>query len=165
MEGVLGLLKVRVLRGINLAIRDTTSSDAYVVLKLANQKLKTRVIKKNINPQWNEDLTLYVADPSLPIRLRVYDKDLFSQDDKMGDAEIEIGPFVEAVRIQTESTRNGTVLGNMRPNRQNCLAEDSSIIVKDGKVIQDMILRLRNVECGEVQLQLQWVSIPGGIGL
>lgn len=33
------------------------------------QKLKTRVIKKNINPEWNEELTLSVADPSIPIRL------------------------------------------------------------------------------------------------
>jgi hypothetical protein len=33
------------------------------------QKLKTRVIKKNINPEWNEDLTLSVSDPSIPIKL------------------------------------------------------------------------------------------------
>lgn len=33
------------------------------------QKLKTRVIKKNINPEWNEELTLSVADPSIPIQL------------------------------------------------------------------------------------------------
>jgi len=33
------------------------------------QKLKTRVVKKNINPEWNEDLTLSIADPSVPIKL------------------------------------------------------------------------------------------------
>lgn len=33
------------------------------------QKLKTRVIKKDVNPEWNEDLTLSVSDPSIPIEL------------------------------------------------------------------------------------------------
>lgn len=33
------------------------------------QKLKTRVIKKDVNPEWNEDLTLSVADPNLPVML------------------------------------------------------------------------------------------------
>lgn len=33
------------------------------------QKLKTRVIKKDVNPEWNEDLTLSITDPSLPIKL------------------------------------------------------------------------------------------------
>lgn len=33
------------------------------------QKLKTRVIKKDVNPEWNEDLTLSVTDPSIPIQL------------------------------------------------------------------------------------------------
>lgn len=33
------------------------------------QKLKTRVIKKDVNPEWNENLTLSIADPSIPIKL------------------------------------------------------------------------------------------------
>lgn len=37
----------------------------YVLL----QKLKTRVIKKNINPEWNDDLTLSIVDPKLPVSI------------------------------------------------------------------------------------------------
>ena len=33
------------------------------------QKLKTRVVRKNLNPEWNEDLTLSILDPNLPIKL------------------------------------------------------------------------------------------------
>lgn len=33
------------------------------------QKLKTRVIKKDVNPEWNEDLTLSVQDPDVPVKL------------------------------------------------------------------------------------------------
>lgn len=39
----------------------------YVITLL--QKLKTRVVKKNTNPVWNEELTLSVADPNLPIKV------------------------------------------------------------------------------------------------
>ncbi|KAJ7960101.1 C2 domain containing protein [Quillaja saponaria] len=92
MENLLGLLRIHVHRGVDLAVRDVRSSDPYVVFKTGKQ-VKTRVVKKNTNPEWNEDLTLSIADPNLPIKLYVYDKDTFSLDDKMGDAEFEIGPF------------------------------------------------------------------------
>ena len=35
----------------------------------ASQKLKTRVIDADVNPEWNEDLTLSVVDPNQPIHL------------------------------------------------------------------------------------------------
>lgn len=37
MENLLGLLRVRVKRGVNLAVRDVRSSDPYVVVKMAKQ--------------------------------------------------------------------------------------------------------------------------------
>jgi len=33
------------------------------------QKLKTRVVKKSTNPEWNEELTLSIEDPAVPVRL------------------------------------------------------------------------------------------------
>jgi hypothetical protein len=37
MDGLVGLLKVRVVRGINLAYRDARGSDPYVVLRLGKK--------------------------------------------------------------------------------------------------------------------------------
>jgi len=37
MENLLGLLKIHVQRGVNLAIRDVVSSDPYVVIKMGKQ--------------------------------------------------------------------------------------------------------------------------------
>ena len=37
MENLLGLLRIRVKRGVNLAVRDVRSSDPYVVIKMYNQ--------------------------------------------------------------------------------------------------------------------------------
>lgn len=165
MDNLLGLLRIRIKRGINLAVRDVRSSDPYVVVKLGKQKLKTRVIRKDINPVWNEDLTLSVSDPNLPIRLTVYDHDTFSMDDKMGDAEFNIKMFIEALRMQLEDLPSGTVITRVQPCRQNCLAEESCVTWRDGRVVQDVCLRLRNVECGEVELELHWIDLPGSKGL
>ncbi|GAU44510.1 hypothetical protein TSUD_122800 [Trifolium subterraneum] len=167
MENLLGLIKIHVQRGVNLAIRDlvSTSSDPYVVINMGKQKLKTKVVKKNLNPEWNDDLTLSISDLHTPIHLHVYDKDSFTMDDKMGDAEIDIGPFVEAVKMRLEGLPNDTIVTRVQPSRQNCLAEESHIVYKDGKVFQNMVLRLRNVESGEVELQLHWIDIPGSKGL
>jgi hypothetical protein len=57
------------------------------------------------------------------------------------------------------------VVKKLVPNRQNCLAEESSIYISEGKVKQDLVVRLRNVECGEIELQLQWVHLPGSKGV
>ncbi|XP_016439294.2 GTPase activating protein 1 [Nicotiana tabacum] len=162
MENQLGLLRIRILRGINLAIRDFRSSDPYVVVRMGRQKLRTRVVKKNVNPEWNDDLTLCIAEPILPIKLIVYDKDTFSRDDKMGDAELDIVPFINAARTKrVKNIPNGTIIAKIIPNRQNCYSEETCIAYENGKVVQNVFLRLRNVECGEIELRLQWIDIPG----
>ncbi|XP_057446924.1 protein C2-DOMAIN ABA-RELATED 4-like isoform X1 [Lotus japonicus] len=165
MENLLGLLRVRVKRGVNLAVRDVRSSDPYVVVKMYNQKLKTRVIKKDVNPEWNEDLTLSVIDPHHSVLLTVYDHDTFSKDDKMGDAEFEIFPYIEALKMNVTGLPNGTVIKRIQPSKENCLADESCIYYNSGKIIQDMILRLRHVECGEVEISLHWIDLPGSKGL
>ncbi|KAL2522409.1 Calcium-dependent lipid-binding (CaLB domain) family protein [Forsythia ovata] len=165
MENLLGLLRINVLRGINLAKRDARSSDPYVIVMMGNQKLKTRVVKKNVNPEWNDELTLSIADPNLPIKLQVYDSDTFTPDDKMGDAEFDIKRFFEVVRMRLQNIPSGTVITKVKPNCENCLAEESPITWENHQVIQQMFLRLRNVECGKIELQLQWIDIPGSRGV
>ncbi|CAL0331118.1 unnamed protein product [Lupinus luteus] len=161
MEDILGLLRIHIKRGVNLAVRDVSTSDPYVVVKMGKQKLKTRVIKKDVNPEWNEDLTLSVSNPLCPFVLTVYDHDTFTKDDKMGDAECDISPFIEALKMNTEGLPNGTIIRRIHPSRKNCLADDSCIVFNDGKVVQDIVLRLRNVECGEVEIQMEWIDLPG----
>jgi len=39
MENLMGLLRIHVIRGVNLAVRDVCSSDPYVVVKMGKQVL------------------------------------------------------------------------------------------------------------------------------
>ncbi|KAK9698727.1 hypothetical protein RND81_08G126800 [Saponaria officinalis] len=144
---VLGLLRITVKRGINLAIRDIKSSDPYVIVCLGKQKLRTRVIRRSLNPVWNEDLTLCITNPNEPVKL-------------MGDAEFDIRYFMEAVKMNLNGLPDGTVITKVRSDRKNCIAEESCIVMMNGKVTQNMFLRLRNVECGEIELKLQWIDVP-----
>ncbi|KAL0745353.1 hypothetical protein Bca101_099456 [Brassica carinata] len=141
MENMLGLLRLHVIRGVNLAIRDSKSSDPYVIVRMGRQKLRTRVVKKNLNPEWNEDLTLSISDPVLPIKIMVYDRDWIQN---------QLGGLPE-----------GTVITKVQASRQNCLSEESKIVWNNGKIVQNIFLKLQNVECGEVELQLEWIDVSG----
>ncbi|KAK1380618.1 GTPase activating protein 1 [Heracleum sosnowskyi] len=165
MDDLLGLLKVRVRRGINLAIRDAVSSDPYVVLSMGRQKFKTHVINDNCNPEWNDELTLSVKDLSLPVKLTVYDKDVFSIDDKMGEAVVDISDYIQCIRMGLQNLPDGTVVHKVHPDRNNCLSEESTIVWNKGKMTQDMFLRLKNVESGELEIGIEWVEVPGTKGV
>ncbi|KAB8105513.1 hypothetical protein EE612_039427 [Oryza sativa] len=163
MECLLGLLKVRVMRGLNLAICDplTHSSDPYVVLRHGSQKVKSSIRYHSINPEWNEELTLSITNMMLPVKIEVFDKDTFTKDDSMGDAEFGILDFVEIAKQDHSHLGDGAVMKTIHPDMENCFAAESHITWKDGKVSQDIVLKLRNTDTGEIILHLQWVNIPG----
>jgi len=95
----------------------------------------------------------------------VYDKDTFTADDKMGDAQIDMKPFLDVHKLGLKELPHGKELKRIVPTRDNCLSEDSIIVSDNGKIVQDMILLLKNVECGKVEIQLEWLKNPGGSGL
>lgn len=56
----------------------------------------------NINPLWNEELTLPITTAAAPgtLKVEVFDRHRFKADDKMGDAEIDLQPLVASVRMK-----------------------------------------------------------------
>ncbi|XP_048141372.1 protein C2-DOMAIN ABA-RELATED 11-like isoform X2 [Rhodamnia argentea] len=161
----LGLLKVTVVRGKGLVIRDFKSSDPYVVVKLGNQTARTRVINSCLNPVWNEELSFSLAEPVGMLNLEVFDRDRFKADDKMGHAHISLQPIVSAARLRQilKVSSGETTLRKVVPDGDNCLVRESSIACIDGEVMQDVWLRLSDVESGEIQLKIKFIdnSFPG----
>ncbi|XP_021615381.1 probable ADP-ribosylation factor GTPase-activating protein AGD13 isoform X3 [Manihot esculenta] len=68
MVEFIGMLKVRVKNGTNLAVRDMMSSDPYVILTLGKQTVQTTVASSNLNPVWNEELRLSVPPNFGPVK-------------------------------------------------------------------------------------------------
>ncbi|XP_020108703.1 probable ADP-ribosylation factor GTPase-activating protein AGD11 isoform X2 [Ananas comosus] len=192
MVEFVGLVKVNIIRGTNLAVRDVMTSDPYVILNLGHQvskyfhrlnlnisgsrngsgffffflplfplqSMKTRVIKSNLNPVWNERLMLSIPDPIPPLKLQVYDKDTFSTDDRMGEAEIDIQPLVFAAKAyENSSALDSLQLGRWLASDDSNLVKDSVISLVDGKIKQEITLRLQNVERGELEIELECVPL------
>ncbi|KAI7738930.1 hypothetical protein M8C21_031816 [Ambrosia artemisiifolia] len=162
MVEFVGCIKVNVVSGTNLVIRDMRSSDPYVMLSLGSQSVKTRVIKNNLNPVWNEKLMLSIPHDVPPLKVNVFDKDKFSTDDYMGEADIDIRPLVSAAK----ALENGNAKG---PSKQlekmdegkdkNTHVDNGTITVTEGKATQDIALKLQNVESGELQIQIECVAL------
>uniref|UniRef100_A0A0A9GPH9 ADP-ribosylation factor GTPase-activating protein AGD11 n=1 Tax=Arundo donax TaxID=35708 RepID=A0A0A9GPH9_ARUDO len=162
MVEFVGLIKVNIVRGTDLAVRDVMSSDPYVMISLGHQSMKTKVIKNTLNPVWNERLMLSIPDPIPHLKLQVFDKDTFSSDDRMGEAEVDIRPLISATKEHENSTvANPTELYRWSASEDNngVLVKDSVISIANGKVKQEITLRLQNVERGELEIEIECVPL------
>ncbi|KAK7823419.1 ADP-ribosylation factor GTPase-activating protein AGD12 isoform X1 [Quercus suber] len=160
MVEFIGLLKVKVIKGTNLAIRDMMTSDPYVILTLGQQTVQTTIIKSNLNPVWNEELMLSVPQHFGPLKLRVFDHDTFSSDDIMGEAEVDLQPLITSAIAFGDAGMFGNMqIGKWLKSHDNALKDDSTVNIIDGKVKQAVSLKLQNVECGELDLELEWMPL------
>lgn len=66
----------------------TGKSDPYAVLKFGNDTFRTRYIKQDLNPVWNEVHNFDVETGKEQLKIDVYDKDEFGSDDHLGKAAI-----------------------------------------------------------------------------
>ncbi|KAL7836730.1 hypothetical protein AOLI_G00280140 [Acnodon oligacanthus] len=75
-------------KGNNLAIRDRGgTSDPYVKFKIAGKEIfRSKTIHKNLNPVWDEKVSLLVDSLREPLYVKVFDYDFGLQDDFMGSA-------------------------------------------------------------------------------
>ncbi|XP_038895936.1 ADP-ribosylation factor GTPase-activating protein AGD12-like [Benincasa hispida] len=160
MVEFMGLLKVKVIKGTNLAVRDVKSSDPFITLTLGQQTAKTTVIKSNLNPVWNEELMLSVPQEYGPLKLQVFDHDVISSNDLMGEAEIDLQPMITSAMAFGDAEKlENMQIGKWLKSDDNALIDDSAVIIIDGMVKQEVSLKLQNVESGEVYLELEWMPL------
>jgi stromal membrane-associated protein len=92
---------------------------------------------------------------------QVFDKDTFSSDDRIGEAEVDIRPLISVTKEHENSTiSNLTELyrWSASDDGHGVLAKDSVISIADGKVKQGITLKLQNVERGEIEIECVPVS-------
>jgi stromal membrane-associated protein len=74
MVEFMGVLFVKVLAASNLVSMDPASpSDPYAVLKMGAQSMRTKTIRDNNCPIWNEKLSFNVLDAQQDLRVQVWD--------------------------------------------------------------------------------------------
>lgn len=78
----------------------------------------------------------------------------------MGEAEIDIQPLVAATKAYEKSSIDESMqLGKWVASNENTLVKDGIINLVDGKVRQDISLRLQNVERGVLEIELECIPL------
>eukprot|EP01118_Nematostelium_gracile_P012829 TRINITY_DN4749_c0_g1_i1.p1 TRINITY_DN4749_c0_g1~~TRINITY_DN4749_c0_g1_i1.p1 ORF type:complete len:533 (+),score=143.97 TRINITY_DN4749_c0_g1_i1:32-1630(+) len=87
-------LEVKVISGKGLAVKDINgSSDPYCELAIKEQKFKTKIIKKSLNPTWGEEFTfnlIGIDRKYTDLQVTVWDWDRFSTPDFMGQIRLPL---------------------------------------------------------------------------
>ena len=93
-------------------VRRGDVSDPYCVVTLGGMCSRTHTVEDNLNPEWNERLTFFVARECATALLQVFDEDTHSADDLCGAAEFDFGSLFE-----DEGTRDAVLPLSMENGR------------------------------------------------
>ncbi|XP_051564335.1 extended synaptotagmin-3 [Myxocyprinus asiaticus] len=93
-----GVVRVHVLEARDLVAKDTHmmglvkgKSDPYTVLRVGNKQFKTKTIKENLNPSWNEVYEFVIHEaPGQELEVELYDEDT-DADDFLGRFNLDFG--------------------------------------------------------------------------
>ncbi|MEQ2292078.1 hypothetical protein AMECASPLE_019457 [Ameca splendens] len=93
-----GVVRVHVLEARDLVAKDTYmmglvkgKSDPYTTLRVGNRYFKTKTIKENLHPKWNEVYEFVVHEaPGQELEVEVYDEDR-DKDDFLGKYNLDFG--------------------------------------------------------------------------
>jgi stromal membrane-associated protein len=78
----------------------------------------------------------------------------------MGEADIDLQPLItSAMAFGDAGMFDDMKIGKWLKSNDNALIEDSIVNIIDGKVKQEIAIKLQNVECGELYLELEWMSL------
>eukprot|EP00854_Cymbomonas_tetramitiformis_P021345 gene21345-25651_t len=136
-------LDLTVVAGKDLAAKDKSwfgkgTSDPYVIVSIGKDRLgKTKTIEKNLSPEWNESFKRHFTPseltPTAEIVLSIFDWDMASSDDPMGE-----------VRIKLEALSSGHVRASLLMRHSIALEKGASHPVD-----------------GTIGMALGWDVLPG----
>lgn len=78
----------------------------------------------------------------------------------MGEVQIDIQPLItSAMAFGDAGILDDMQIGKWLKSHDNALVEDSTVNIIDGKVTQEVTLKLQNVESGEIDLRIEWMPL------
>ncbi|KAK9879793.1 hypothetical protein WA026_006853 [Henosepilachna vigintioctopunctata] len=87
-----GVLRIHIAEAKDLERRDVTGkSDPYAVFSVGAQEYKTSVIKRSLNPKWDEWCEFVILDPTAQqVKFKLFDYDDLNEDDFLGSGVVDI---------------------------------------------------------------------------
>ncbi|XP_029286508.1 LOW QUALITY PROTEIN: extended synaptotagmin-1 [Cottoperca gobio] len=116
-----GLLRIHLLAGQNLIPKDNLmggmvkgKSDPYVKLNIGGETFTSEVIKRNLNPTWNEMYEVVLRPQSgQEVQVELYDKDM-DKDDFLGRYQISLADIIRSQFTDQWYTLNDVKSGRVR---------------------------------------------------
>ncbi|KAK8936684.1 C2 and GRAM domain-containing protein [Platanthera zijinensis] len=102
-------------------------SDPYVRIQLGKQRAKTKIVKKSLNPLWDEEFSFRVGDLREELIVSVLDEDKYFSDDFIGQVKLPLAKVMDADNLSL-----GTVWYQLQPRSK----------------------RAKNQECGDIRLAI-----------
>ncbi len=97
-------LHIHLIKARNLLVMDEAmlvgkgSSDPYVKFACFGENKKSQVIKKSLDPEWDEKIVLDIDDPKQFVEVEVWDYDMVGADDFMGRVVLPLAPYSDKQR-------------------------------------------------------------------
>merc|ERR1712137_50553 len=109
-------LVVRIVEAKNLIAADKGgTSDPYVKVRVGATTLKTKVIKKCLNPKWHEQFRFKIGNPkTAKVVLDVFDKDKWTKDDPLGSVSLPLMKLEQGVEADDWHNLIGVPKGQIR---------------------------------------------------
>lgn len=93
-------LIVQVIEARDLLAMDSNGlSDPYVKLQLGKQRAKTKVVKKSLNPIWDEEFSFRVGDLKEELFVSVLDEDKYFSDDFLGQIKVPLSNLLDSENL------------------------------------------------------------------
>ncbi|XP_034418126.1 extended synaptotagmin-3 isoform X2 [Cyclopterus lumpus] len=115
-----GVVRVHLLEARDLLAKDTFmmglvkgKSDPYATLRVGNRHFKSKIVKENLHPKWNEVYEFVVHEaPGQELEMEVYDEDT-DKDDLLGTFNLDLGEVKRDIEMDQwfplEGVQNGEV--------------------------------------------------------
>ncbi|XP_069554961.1 extended synaptotagmin-3 isoform X2 [Brachyistius frenatus] len=131
-----GVVRVHLLEARDLMAKDTYmmglvkgKSDPYAILRVGNRHFKSKTVKENLHPKWNEVYEFVVHEaPGQQLELELYDEDT-DKDDALGIYNLDLGEVKREKEIDQWFPLDAAEYGEVRLKLQwLALKTDSSLL-------------------------------------
>ena len=132
-----------------------------IILKGGNRPKFENILMNNIRNSLKNVAEVKARLAQATIYVEVFDEDKFTADDSMGVAEFNVTDIYDAAKLDLKHVSDGARIKTIYPVGENYLGAESHVSWKNGKVVQDITLKLSKVDSGLIVLQLERVHVPG----
>ena len=133
------------------------SADAYVEVEVGSGKQRTRVVRRSLDPEWNESFRFEEMDDSIlqdePARFVVMDKDTYSADDEIGSVTIDLNALLARAARHPTAQITGwfPVLDSLRGLCGRLLVSVEMRTWEDANKFDESSARVRFFACSSLQ--------------